>query len=145
MIAAVARTGEENWEMSTNASAGTSSNWRLAACIAARQRATRSSGSATSVGSSATSPETRFVHGSVSLPVRIETLEQQVAALTAAMTESSFYQRDAAAVTAHTQALTQAQAELDAAYARWSEPKTWGRPTYSPAFHPGRRRDDARA
>ncbi|MBD7920461.1 ATP-binding cassette domain-containing protein [Xanthomonas bonasiae] len=55
------------------------------------------------------------------LPARIETLEQQVAALTAAMTESSFYQRDAAAVTAHTQALTQAQAELDAAYARWSE------------------------
>lgn len=30
------------------------------------------------------------------------------------------------------------------AYARWSEPKTWGRPAYSPAFHPGRRRDDPR-
>lgn len=31
------------------------------------------------------------------------------------------------------------------AYARWSEPKSWRRaPAYSPAFHPGRRRDDVR-
>ena len=59
--------------MSTSASAGTSSNWRLAACIASRQRATRSSGSGSSVGSSATSADTRFVHGSASLPVRIDT------------------------------------------------------------------------
>ena len=40
-MAAVASTGEEYWVMSTSASAGTSSNCRLAACIAARQRATR--------------------------------------------------------------------------------------------------------
>ncbi|WP_420009595.1 ATP-binding cassette domain-containing protein [Xanthomonas sacchari] len=55
------------------------------------------------------------------LPARIEALEQQVAALTEAMTDPAFYQRDAAAVNAHTQALSQAQADLDAAYARWSE------------------------
>ncbi|MCW0447103.1 hypothetical protein NB696_003975 [Xanthomonas sacchari] len=55
------------------------------------------------------------------LPARIEALEQQVAALTEAMADPAFYQRDAAAVTTHTQALSQAQADLDAAYARWSE------------------------
>lgn len=33
------------------------------------------------------------------------------------------------------------------AYARWTEPRTWRRkaPTYSPDFHPGRRRDDPRS
>ncbi len=54
------------------------------------------------------------------LPARIEALEQQVATLTEAMTDPAFYQGDAAAVAAHTQLLAQAQAELDAAYARWS-------------------------
>lgn len=55
------------------------------------------------------------------LPALIETLEQQVAALTEAMNDPAFYQRDSAAMTAHTAALTDAQAQLDAAYARWSE------------------------
>ena len=72
-IAAVDSTGDENCVMSTSAAAGTSSNCRLAACIASRQRATRINGSGSSVGSSATSADTRLVHGSSSLPVRIDT------------------------------------------------------------------------
>jgi ATP-binding cassette subfamily F protein uup len=55
------------------------------------------------------------------LPALIETLEQQVAALTEAMNDPAFYQRDSAAMTAHTAALGDAQARLDAAFARWSE------------------------
>lgn len=55
------------------------------------------------------------------LPGLIETLEQQVAALTEAMNDPGFYQRDTAAMAAHTAALGDAQAQLDAAYARWSE------------------------
>lgn len=55
------------------------------------------------------------------LPALIETLEQQVAALTAAMNEPAFYQRDSTAMAAHTAALGDAQKQLDAAYARWSE------------------------
>jgi hypothetical protein len=45
----------------------------LAASIATRHRATRSSGSSQSVGSSATIDETRLVHGSSSSPVLIDT------------------------------------------------------------------------
>lgn len=55
------------------------------------------------------------------LPALIETLEQQVAALTEAMNDPAFYQRDSAAMAAHTAALGDAQARLDAAFARWSE------------------------
>ncbi|MCW4454024.1 ATP-binding cassette domain-containing protein [Flavobacterium sp. MXW15] len=55
------------------------------------------------------------------LPARIETLEGEVETLTAAMNDPAFYQREAAAITAHTQKLEQVQAELDAAYARWAE------------------------
>ncbi|MCF5919522.1 ATP-binding cassette domain-containing protein, partial [Xanthomonas perforans] len=55
------------------------------------------------------------------LPALIETLEQQVATLTEAMNEPAFYQRDSAAMAAHTAALADAQKHLDAAYARWSE------------------------
>ena len=55
------------------------------------------------------------------LPARIETLEGQVEAMTAAMAAPSFFARDAAAVQADTQKLAQTQAELDAAYARWAE------------------------
>src|SRR6202008_3782131 len=46
---------------------------RLAFRIAWLHRATRSSGSAQSVGNSATRPETRLVHGSSSWPVRMDT------------------------------------------------------------------------
>jgi ATP-binding cassette subfamily F protein uup len=55
------------------------------------------------------------------LPVRIEQLETRVAELTAQMNEAAFYQRDAAAMTAHTDLMAKTQAELDAAYARWNE------------------------
>ncbi len=55
------------------------------------------------------------------LPARIETLETRVAELTAAMADPAFFQRDSAAITADNAALAQAQADLDAAYARWEE------------------------
>lgn len=44
-----------------------------------------------------------------------------MATLTEAMNEPAFYQRDSAAMAAHTAALADAQKHLDAAYARWSE------------------------
>ena len=53
------------------------------------------------------------------LPARIETLENQLAALTAAMNDPTFYRRDGAAITAHNAEVAAAQAALDAAYARW--------------------------
>ncbi|MDR1075843.1 MAG: ATP-binding cassette domain-containing protein [Xanthomonadaceae bacterium] len=55
------------------------------------------------------------------LPARIETLEARVAALTARLGESDFYQQEAAAVMAHTRQLERAQKELDLAYSRWAE------------------------
>ncbi|MGH8032677.1 MAG: ABC transporter ATP-binding protein, partial [Luteimonas sp.] len=53
------------------------------------------------------------------LPLRIETLESQLASLTAAMNVPGFFQRDSTAVTADNMALADAQSALDAAYARW--------------------------
>ena len=53
------------------------------------------------------------------LPARIEALETRIAALTAAMNEPAFYQRDSAAINAHNAAVVEARSELDAAYARW--------------------------
>jgi ATP-binding cassette subfamily F protein uup len=55
------------------------------------------------------------------LPARIEALESRLAELTARMNEPAFYQQDGNAITAHNAAVAQAQAELDAAYARWEE------------------------
>ena len=55
------------------------------------------------------------------LPGRIDALEAKLAEMSAAMNDPAFYQRDGAAVTAHTQAMSGVQAELDAAYARWQE------------------------
>jgi ATP-binding cassette subfamily F protein uup len=55
------------------------------------------------------------------LPQRIEVLEAQVARLTAQMNDPAFYQRDGVAITTHHAEVAQVQAELDAAYARWSE------------------------
>jgi ATP-binding cassette subfamily F protein uup len=55
------------------------------------------------------------------LPVRIESLEMRVAGLTQLMADPGFYRRDAADITAHNQALADAQAELDEAYSRWAE------------------------
>jgi len=55
------------------------------------------------------------------LPARIEVLETALAQLTSRMNDSGFYQQDGAAITAHNVAVARAQAELDAAYARWEE------------------------
>jgi ATP-binding cassette subfamily F protein uup len=53
------------------------------------------------------------------LPQKIETLETRIAALTEAMHDPGFFQRDHAAVAAHNAELAAAQAELEHAYARW--------------------------
>jgi ATP-binding cassette subfamily F protein uup len=55
------------------------------------------------------------------LPGRIEALEMQVADMTAQMNDPAFYQRDSGAIAAHGAELARVQAELDAAYARWTE------------------------
>ncbi|OZB61306.1 MAG: ABC transporter ATP-binding protein [Lysobacterales bacterium 14-68-21] len=55
------------------------------------------------------------------LPARIEALENDIAERTAAMSDPAFFRQDSAAVTAANEALAKTQAELDAAYARWSE------------------------
>ena len=55
------------------------------------------------------------------LPARIETLEADIAALTAQLQDPAFYAGGAAAVTAANARLSELQSELDAAYARWSD------------------------
>ena len=55
------------------------------------------------------------------LPKRIEQLEGDIAARTAAMNEPAFFQQDSAAIVKANEALVKLQAELDAVYARWSE------------------------
>ncbi len=55
------------------------------------------------------------------LPVRIESLEAEIAACSEAMNDPAFFQQDGAAIVAANEALAALQAELDAAYARWSE------------------------
>jgi ATP-binding cassette subfamily F protein uup len=55
------------------------------------------------------------------LPKRIEQLEADIAARTAAMNEPAFFQQDSAAIVQANEALVALQAELDAAYARWAE------------------------
>jgi ATP-binding cassette subfamily F protein uup len=56
-----------------------------------------------------------------SLPVRIETLEAEIASRTAAMSEPAFFRQDSETIVAANEALATMQAELDAAYARWAE------------------------
>ncbi len=60
------------------------------------------------------------------LPATIERLEKQIGEMTAQMNEPAFYQRDSSAITAHNDRLARTQAELDAAYARWSELESAG-------------------
>ncbi|WP_266168353.1 ATP-binding cassette domain-containing protein [Dyella subtropica] len=55
------------------------------------------------------------------LPALIETLENDIAARSAAMNEPTFFQQDSASIIKANEALAKAQAELDAAYARWAE------------------------
>ena len=55
------------------------------------------------------------------LPARIEALETELAALSGRLQDPALYAEGAAAVATVNQRLAAAQAELDAAYARWSE------------------------
>jgi ABC transport system ATP-binding/permease protein len=55
------------------------------------------------------------------LPARIEQLEADVAARAQAMNDPSFYQQDSAAIQRANDALAKVQAELETAYARWTE------------------------
>ncbi|MGO4701089.1 ATP-binding cassette domain-containing protein [Dyella sp. 2RAB6] len=55
------------------------------------------------------------------LPLRIEQLETEVAARSATMNDPAFYQQDSAAIQRHNDALAKVQAELEVAYARWTE------------------------
>jgi ATP-binding cassette subfamily F protein uup len=53
------------------------------------------------------------------LPAKIEQLETDIAARSAAMQDPAFYRQDAAAQQRANAELAAQQAELDAAYARW--------------------------
>ena len=55
------------------------------------------------------------------LPGRIDALENEMAALTEALSAPGFYAKDSAAQTAHHARMAAVQTELDAAFARWSE------------------------
>ncbi|WP_346948837.1 ATP-binding cassette domain-containing protein, partial [Dyella sp.] len=55
------------------------------------------------------------------LPARIEQLETDIAERSAAMNDPAFYQQDNAAIQRHNEALAKVQAELELAYARWTE------------------------
>ncbi|MGN2247495.1 ATP-binding cassette domain-containing protein [Frateuria sp. GZRR35] len=55
------------------------------------------------------------------LPARIEQLETEIAARTAAMNEPAFFQQDSTAIVQANETIAKLQAELDTAYARWSE------------------------
>ncbi|HWR95744.1 MAG TPA: ATP-binding cassette domain-containing protein [Arenimonas sp.] len=54
------------------------------------------------------------------LPLKIEQLETQLAGFSSQMQQADFYQQSADKITAHTKRMESAQAELDAAYARWA-------------------------
>ena len=55
------------------------------------------------------------------LPQRIESLEAEVHALSAAMADASFYQQDSAKITSTVDKLNQLHDELAQAYQRWEE------------------------
>ncbi len=54
------------------------------------------------------------------LPLKIEQLETQLAEFSSQMQKADFYQQSAEKITAHGKRMESAQAELDAAYARWA-------------------------
>ena len=54
------------------------------------------------------------------LPLKIEQLETQLAEFSSQMQQADFYQQPAEKITAHGKRMESAQAELDAAYARWA-------------------------
>src|SRR5690606_4927923 len=53
------------------------------------------------------------------LPLQIEQLESEIAAMTAAMAEPKFYQGDAATIAAHGARLAELQKTLEGVYMRW--------------------------
>jgi ATP-binding cassette subfamily F protein uup len=55
------------------------------------------------------------------LPLQIDKFEKQIAELTERMQEVNFYQQSPDKITAHTQLMEKTQAELDVAFARWTE------------------------
>ncbi|HEX6612841.1 MAG TPA: ATP-binding cassette domain-containing protein, partial [Rhodanobacteraceae bacterium] len=55
------------------------------------------------------------------LPGRIEQLESEIAARTAAMNDPAFFAQDGSAIVQANKALAALQADLDAAYAQWAE------------------------
>jgi len=55
------------------------------------------------------------------LPARIEQLETAIAAHGEAMTAPEFFKQDSATITKANEAVAKLQAELEVAYARWSE------------------------
>jgi len=55
------------------------------------------------------------------LPARIDALETRIAELGAGLQDPATYQRGGEALATLHRQLTEAQAELDAAYARWAE------------------------
>ena len=55
------------------------------------------------------------------LPARIEQLETEITQRTAAMNDPTFFQQGSAAIVEANEAIAALQAELDSAYARWSE------------------------
>jgi ATP-binding cassette subfamily F protein uup len=55
------------------------------------------------------------------LPARIEQLESEITARTAAMNDPAFFKQDSDAIVQANQALAALRADLDAAYARWAE------------------------
>jgi ATP-binding cassette subfamily F protein uup len=54
------------------------------------------------------------------LPLKIEQLETQLAEFSSQMQQADFYQQSAEKITAYGKRMESAQAELDAAYARWA-------------------------
>ena len=55
------------------------------------------------------------------LPGRIDALENEMAALTQALSTPGFYAKESAAQAAHHARMATVQADLDAAFARWAE------------------------
>jgi len=60
-------------------------------------------------------------HELAQLPARIEVLETEIAARTAAMQQPEFYRKDAAEILVANTELAARQSELEAAYARWEQ------------------------
>ena len=101
-----------------------------------RQRPSRTAGPSEAAAKAATTPATfnaippaaskrklsfKDMRELEQLPAKIEALETEIAARTAAMNDPVFFQQDNAAILAANQKLAELQTQLDAAYARWSE------------------------